>query len=60
MRKITYFLVAIITMTIVSCGSGSATTEQTDSTTAVAVDTGAVSGNDTTVAKIPTDSTTVK
>ncbi len=43
-----------VVTTLMSCGSGSTTTEQTDST-AVQVDSAAVSANDSTVSQIPVE-----
>jgi len=57
MKKYTLILAIGVTLTLMSCGSGSTTTKSTDST-AVIVDSANVGSatNDST-AKIPTDST---
>lgn len=59
MRKYTIIIALFVITTLMACGSGSTTNEVTDST-AVEVDSNAVTGNDTTVAKITTDSTESK
>lgn len=59
MKKYAYALMLVSLMGLMSCGSGSTTNEQSDSV-AAQVDTSAVSANDTTVAQIPSDSTSVE
>lgn len=54
MRNYAFIMTIIATIAMVSCGSGSTTTETTDST-AVQVDSLAVSANDSTVSQIPTE-----
>jgi hypothetical protein len=54
MKKYILILVMGVVTTLMSCGSGSTTTEQTDST-AVQVDSAAVSANDSTVSQIPVE-----
>ena len=55
MRKITFLLAAVVTMTMAACGSGSATNQKTDSTS-VSTDT-TVKATDSTVSVPKTDST---
>lgn len=59
MRKITFLLAVGVVLTLAACGSGSATTETTDST-AAQVDSSAVTATDSTTAQIPADSAAVK
>jgi hypothetical protein len=54
MRKYTLFLTLIAITALMSCGSGSSTSEQTDSTE-VQVDSLSVTANDSTVSQIPTE-----
>jgi hypothetical protein len=56
MKKYTLILAIGVTLTLMSCGSGSTATETTDSTS-VKVDSAAVGVTDSTTAQIPADST---
>lgn len=56
MKKYAYILILGSLLGLMSCGSGSTTTEQSDSVKEQ-VDSSAVSANDSTVAQIPSDST---
>jgi hypothetical protein len=59
MKKYIFFIGLILTFMMGSCGSSSTTSEVTD-TTGVQVDSNSLTGNDTTVAKIPTDNVVVE
>jgi ABC-type oligopeptide transport system substrate-binding subunit len=59
MKKYTFILALGVSLTLTACGSGSTSKETTDST-AVQVDTAAVSATDSTTAQIPADSSSVK
>ena len=59
MKKVTFILALGVVLTLSACGSGSTATETTDST-AVQLDTAAVSATDSTTAQIPADSSSVK
>ena len=59
MKKYTFILALGVALTLTACGSGSTATETTDST-AVIVDSVAVTATDSTTAQIPADSSAVK
>ncbi len=54
MKKYTFVFALFAIAALTACGTGSTTTEQTDST-AVQVDSAAVSANDSTVSQIPVE-----
>ena len=54
MKKYTFILAIGAVFALMSCGSGS-TTSETNDTTAVVVDTTAVTATDSTVAEIPSE-----
>jgi hypothetical protein len=55
MKKYTFVFALFVIMALTACGTGSTTTEQTDST-AVQVDSAVVNSADSTVVLTPTDS----
>ena len=59
MKKYTFIFAIGAMLALTACGSGSTTTETTDST-AAQVDTTAVTTNDSTTSQIPTDSTSTE
>lgn len=59
MKKYILTLGVIATVALASCGNGS-TSKETKDSTATKLDSNAVSATDSTTAKIPTDSTSVK